>query len=196
MRLFVALTPPDEVIDELLAGTAVLRDMAPELRWTPPAQWHLTLAFLGAVQEKAIGELTRRLGRAAARHPPLELSLGGGGRFGHRVLWIRVQEDRPGLHRLVDSVRAAARHSGLPVEQRPYRPHLTLARTNGVVDLQPLVERLTAGPRWPWTATRLSLIASLLGAGPAGSSRHETQADWPLEGSPHRASTWVNSWGT
>lgn len=182
MRLFVALTPPGEVVDELLVSTTALRALAPELRWTRPEQWHLTLAFLGEVDDDVVGELTRRLGRAAARHPPLSLSLGGGGRFGQRVLWTRVQGDRRGLRRLVDSVRAAARRSGLLVEQRPYRPHLTLARADGAVDLQPLVERLASGAGRPWVATRLYLVASLLGAGPEGSSRYESTADWPLDG--------------
>ncbi|MDQ3905721.1 MAG: RNA 2',3'-cyclic phosphodiesterase, partial [Actinomycetota bacterium] len=115
MRLFVALTPPDEVTEALRAITAALRELAPELRWTRPQQWHLTLAFLGEVDDALVDELTRRLDRAAARHPPLSLFLGGGGRFGHRVLWTRVQGDRDNLRRLAGSAAAAARRSGLPV---------------------------------------------------------------------------------
>ncbi|HEX2262681.1 MAG TPA: RNA 2',3'-cyclic phosphodiesterase, partial [Pseudonocardiaceae bacterium] len=144
MRLFVALTPPGEVVEELSANTVTLRELVPDLRWTRPEQWHVTLAFLGEVGEHVVDELTRRLNRAAARHPPLLLSFGGGGRFGHQVLWTRVQGDRDGLCRLADSVRAAARRSRLPMEQRPYRPHLTLARSDGETDLRPLVERLTS----------------------------------------------------
>ncbi|MGH4016701.1 MAG: RNA 2',3'-cyclic phosphodiesterase [Pseudonocardiaceae bacterium] len=191
MRLFVALTPPGEVVEELRTSTSALRQMAPELRWTRPEQWHLTLAFLGEVDDPVIAELTSRLGRAAARHPPLSLSLGGGGRFGQRVLWTRVHGDRHGLCRLADSVRAAARRSGLPVEQRPYRPHLTLARADsrpsrqsdkGSADLQPLVERLGSGAGKPWVATQLYLVRSELRAGPEGSARHEPIAGWPLGG--------------
>ncbi len=182
MRLFVALTPPGEVVEELRASTEALRRLVPDLRWTRPEQWHVTLAFLGEVADDVADELARRLSRAAARHPPLSLLLGGGGRFGHQVLWTRVQGDREGLRRLADSVRAAARRSRLPMEQRPYRPHVTLARADAATDLRPLVERLASWQGLPWVATRLYLVRSRLGAGPDGSSLHVPIAAWPLHG--------------
>ncbi|MGH3883719.1 MAG: RNA 2',3'-cyclic phosphodiesterase [Pseudonocardiaceae bacterium] len=182
MRLFVALTPPGEVIEELRVSTVALRQLAPDLRWTRPEQWHVTLAFLGEVGDDAVDELTRRLSRAAARHPPLSLVLGGGGRFGHQVLWTRVQGDRDGLRRLAGSVQAAARRSRLPTEQRPYRPHVTLARAGAAADLRPLVERLASWQGLPWVATRLYLVRSRLGAGSDGSALHEPITAWPLDG--------------
>jgi RNA 2',3'-cyclic 3'-phosphodiesterase len=176
-------------------STSALRELAPQLRWTRPEQWHLTLAFLGEVGGDAVDPLVCRLARVAARHPPLSMSFEGGGRFGHRVLWTRVQGDRERLRRLADSVRAAARRSGLPVDERPYRPHLTLARAAGTADLRPLVERLASYVGQPWVATRLYLVHSRLGAGPDGSALHEPIAHWPLNGPPRPASTWANSSG-
>ena len=182
VRLFVALTPPADVIEALRTTTAALRELAPGLRWTRPEQWHLTLAFLGEVGDDVVAELAPRLARTAARHPPLSLGLGGGGRFGHRVLWTGVQGDRDGLRRLADSAAAAARRCHLPVEDRRYRPHLTLARTDGGTDLRPLVERLSTWQGLPWVATRLHLVRSHLGAAPGGFARHEVIAGWPLDG--------------
>lgn len=187
MRLFVALIPPAEVVAELRAATEALRvELGPALRWTRPEQWHLTLAFLAEVDDPTRTELADRLGRAAARAAPLTLSIGAGGRFGDRVLWARVRGDTERLRRLAGSVRAAARRSGLPVEDRPYRPHLTLARSVGT-DLRPAVARLAGFEGTPWTASRLHLVRSRLGAGPGRTPLYQPIEHWPLsaaDGSP------------
>lgn len=182
VRLFIALTPPAEVIDALRTTTIELRELAPQLRWTRPEHWHLTLVFLGEVADEAVDALAERLNRTAARHPPLRLSLGGGGRFGQRVLWTGVQGDRDALRRLAGSAAAATRRSRLPAEERPYRPHLTLARASGEVDLRPLVQQLACWQGPPWDAAELHLVRSRLSAAPDGSALHEPIASWPLSG--------------
>jgi 2'-5' RNA ligase len=180
MRAFVALTPPAPVLAELAEAVAPLRAAAPDLRWTPPAQWHLTLAFLGEIDEAVLPSLTERLARAARRHPPMALALGAGGRFGDRVLWIRVDGGVDALRRLAWSVSAAARRTGIAVDDRPYRPHLTLARARPGTDLRPAVEALGDVEGSPWTADALHLVRSRLGAGPGGSAVHEVVETWPL----------------
>lgn len=182
MRLFVALRPPPDAIGELWTASEALRREQQRLRWALPQQWHLTLAFLGEVGEETTSNLVERLGRVAARHPPLSLSLGGAGRFGNRVLWIRVRGETDRLRRLAVSVRAAARRARLPVEDRPYRPHLTLARARDGADLQPAVAALSGFEGRVWTVDELHLVCSHLGTGPGGTARHESHASWPLRG--------------
>ena len=183
MRLFVAVTPPPHALDELRSATAAMRSAHPELRWTRPDQWHLTLAFLGDVGDETRADLAPRLGRAAARHPPMRLALRGAGRFGDRVLWTRVAGDVAALRRLAASVQAAARRAGIDVEDRPYRPHLTLARGREGASLRASVDELTGFVGTTWTAGDLHLVRSHLGAGPGRSSRHEPLVSWPLTGS-------------
>jgi len=177
VRLFVALVPPPAAVAELVAAT---RDLPVSgLRPVRPQQWHLTLAFLGEVDDATRAELVVRLGRVARRHPPPELALSGGGRFAEHVLWAGVQGDRTGLRRLCDSVRAAARRCGIATDQRPYRPHLTIARGAGA-DLRPLTQHLHGFTGSTWAARELHLVRSRLGAGPGGTSRHEVVSSWPL----------------
>jgi RNA 2',3'-cyclic 3'-phosphodiesterase len=180
MRLFVAVTPPPDAVAQLWSAAAGVRAAQPGLRWTAPEQWHLTLAFLGEVDDGPRQDLTERLGRAAARHGPMTLALRGAGRFGDRVLWTRVDGDVERLRGLAASVRAAARRARVPVEDRPYRPHLTLARSRGAADLRPAVDALAGYAGTPWAASELHLVRSYLGAGPGGGARHEVLVSWLL----------------
>ena len=83
--------------------------------------------------------------------------------------------------------RAAARRCGLPVDTRPYRPHLTLARTlararDPATDLAPLAAALDGFAGRPWSASDLHLVRSVLGAGPGRTAHHEPVASWPFSG--------------
>jgi RNA 2',3'-cyclic 3'-phosphodiesterase len=180
--LFVAIAVPDAVAGDLEASVAPLRPGRSDLRWTGREAWHLTLAFLGEVDETVIGRLTPRLARAAARHPQLMLSLGGAGAFPSapraRVLWTGVRGDQRGLALLAQSVSAGARRAGAAPagEGRGFRPHLTLARCRAPADVRPLVEVLAGYQGTPWTATEIYLIRSRL----SGAPRYETMVTCPL----------------
>lgn len=178
MRLFVALTPPAAVLDEIGAAVARVRDLAPRLRWTSTPQWHLTLAFLGEVEPDTLPELTGRLARAARRHEPMPLAFTGAGRFDGRVLWLGVEGGgREPVAALARSVTAAARRSGIAVEDRRYRPHLTLARSSAPTDLRPLVDALRGFAGTAWEPSDMELIRSRLGQGPP---TYDTAGRWPL----------------
>src|ERR1700722_20141308 len=101
VRLFVAIVPPPAVTAELDTSTAPLRLAWPELRWTGPEAWHITLAFLGEVREEVVPGRTPRLEGAAGRHGPQPLAVRGGGAFPGppraRVVWAGLDADRPAL---------------------------------------------------------------------------------------------------
>jgi RNA 2',3'-cyclic 3'-phosphodiesterase len=198
MRLFVAVVPPPEVLRELSAAVHQLTaaggpgaagaagsDAGP--RWTSDEGRHITLAFLGEVDEATLPDLTRRLARAAHRHPPLDLRLDGGGRFGDHVLWAGVAGDTAALGRLARSVTAAARRTGIPVDEtRAFRPHLTLARGRGRLPLRPYAAALADFAGRPWHAARFALIRSHPPPPgvPGARSHYETLASWDLSGPP------------
>jgi RNA 2',3'-cyclic 3'-phosphodiesterase len=185
MRLFVAITPPDPVLDEVEAQVARLRPAWPELRWTSRDEWHVTLAFLGEVSDKAAAALGPELAGAAHLRRPVRMSVGGAGAFPGQsratVLWAGVQAEQVPMTKLAQAAARAARAAGAPPPgpRRRYHPHLTLARSRPR-DLRSLVASLAgcAGPEW--TAARIQLIHSR----PQGTPRYEELGSWPLRPEP------------
>jgi 2'-5' RNA ligase len=150
-------------------------------RWTVPDRWHLTLLFLGRVPEADVLALVDAAAPAVAATPPLTLRLAGGGRFGSvrrpQVAWAGLDGDVEPLVQLAQRLATAARRLRLPVEERPFRPHLTLGRWRpGHPADGALTDRLAdySGPAWPVTEVRL--WESHLGPEPT----YDVVAGWPV----------------
>ncbi len=133
MRLFVAVEVSGGWRDAARAVRAAVdgRQAGLPLRWVDPALMHLTLRFLGEVDEHALEPLQREL--AAGVSPvDVQLALGPAGTFGApgrtTVAWLEVGGDGEGLRALAERVEAAVVAAGLPSEDRPLHPHVTLAR--------------------------------------------------------------------
>ena len=129
MRLFVALELPEAVRD----GLAQMVGGLPGVRWVPPANYHLTLRFIGNVTPVQAEEVDLALG--AIRAKPFELRLQGLGTFekAGRVQSLHALAERtPGLAHLQAKIETALQRAGLPAERRRFTPHVTLARTEFV----------------------------------------------------------------
>lgn len=128
LRLFVAVGVPDEVRAGLDAALEPLRATHPWLRWTDPSGWHVTMAFLGWVDEERAGAVAEAVDAAARHARAFDLALDGAlGAFGGRVLWAGITESAP-LDSLADRVRAELGQRGFELETRPFHAHLTVAR--------------------------------------------------------------------
>lgn len=211
VRLFVAIAPPPEALDELETLTAPLRAARDDLRWTSREAWHVTLAFLGEVHESALPGLLPRLERAAGRHHDFRLAIAGAGAFPTtdraNVLWGGLSGDCRSLANLAASVTAGASRAGAtaPAKGRSFEPHLTLARCRLPADVSGIVAALAGYQGLPWHADRIHLVRSQLpgttvphrsetadepGPGPSGSRpRYTTVAWWPLSGPEPSAET-------
>jgi RNA 2',3'-cyclic 3'-phosphodiesterase len=181
VRLFAALIPPENVLDEIERMFAPYRGDRPALRWTGRDTWHVTLAFYGEVDDATAARLLPRLERAAGRHPRRDLAFAGAGAFPRaaaaRTLWTGIPAD---LRRLSDSCVAAARREGIDMSRtQRFHPHLTVARSRAPLDLRPIVEGLAAYEGTPWPAAEIHLVESHLGA----TVRYETLSSWPLKAS-------------
>ena len=184
MRLFVAIAPPPAVLDELDALVEPLRSRRQDLRWTNREAWHVTLAFIGQVDEPTAAKLVQRIERAARRHQDIQLAFSGAGAFPAadraNVLWSGLSGDRAALARLAESVVAGATRAGTPPPGKSHRfqPHLTLARCRMPAEATALVAALDGYQGPSWTADRVHLVRSHLRA--AEQPRYSSLASWPL----------------
>lgn len=132
MRLFYAILLPDELLDALCAVQDALRAGMVRANFSRRENLHLTLAFLGETQNL---DGARRAGEGlAARSFPLRLrGAGSFSRGGTGIFWAGVEESQA-LSALQEELAARLRGEGFRLEERPFRPHLTLAR-DAVPDL-------------------------------------------------------------
>jgi 2'-5' RNA ligase len=182
MRMFVAVVPPQDVVEDLEEFLEPRRE-AGDLRWTSPESWHVTLAFLAQVADARLEDLQERLDHAASRRTPMTVRLGGGGAFpdvAHaKVVYAGVEAEEPAheeLRRLATGVRAAADRAGAPPDGARFRPHLTLARTRRPGDVVRWARLLDTWSSRPWTVDEVELVQSFLGEGPRGRPRYETRS--------------------
>lgn len=136
MRLFVAAELPASIRARLAAAQSTLRALPIEARWVRPEGMHLTFVFLGEVLAARLQGIVAALaGLAGAPPGPIGLEARGLGGFPEsgrlRVIWAGIAGDLAALRRLQESVAAALRAGGFAGDDRPYHPHLTLARVQG-----------------------------------------------------------------
>jgi 2'-5' RNA ligase len=163
VRAFFGLPVPEAQRAAMAAFLSACATAAPQFRWTPAANLHLTIRFIGNVDRALVEVIADQL--AARPLGVIDLELGSLGTFGHgrhvRVIWQGLRAGAEAVTALAVHVDADCAAAALVGEKRPFQPHLTLARARGRdgAELPPLPElpRLSA-----WRATELVLFASRL----------------------------------
>jgi len=163
MRLFIALPVPDEVADEL----ATLQAGVPDARWVPAENFHVTLCFAGEVQGSVMRDLEEELSDIAG--PRFPVALAGVEQFSsgkQPKALVALVEKSDRLDWLQQKVSTVARHCGIAVERRKFRPHVTLARFppgaetgHHIAQFMASHSRFHAGP---WLADHFALYSSRL----------------------------------
>ena len=177
LRLFVGIEFPPE----LRLRLSLLQSGVAGAKWVDPGNFHLTLRFIGEVDEGLAADVDEALLRVKAR--PFSLQLAGAGVFGGdkpRQLWVGVERE-PALAALQGKIETALIRVGLPPEPRKYTPHVTLARLFMPKrdDIQRFLAANAQFRTEPLRIERFSLIASY--PTKAGSV-YEDQADYDLQG--------------
>jgi len=179
-RLFVGVPLPEdaasvirEVVDEVRAMP--LPDGARDVRWVRLDGLHLTLRFLGPTAESLVAPTVAAVDIVASDAAgPIAIELAGSGTFPPgrrpRTLWIGISQGVDRLSELAAATEAALVAAGWQPDGRPFRPHLTLARSDGVAAGRMVADRLAALMADRHIASsidRIGLFESLTGGGPA-----------------------------
>ena len=177
LRLFVGIEFPPE----LKLRLSLLQSGVAGAKWVDPGNFHLTLRFIGEVDEGTAADIDEALLRLKAR--PFSLQLAGAGTFGGdkpRQLWVGVERE-PALGTLQGKIEQALIRARLPPEPRKFAPHVTLARLRDPkrADIQCFLADHAQFRAEPLRVERFSLIASY--PTKAGSV-YEDQADYLLSG--------------
>jgi 2'-5' RNA ligase len=169
MRAFIAIDLDPSIKKNLADFIRRLRKLGPTgISWAREGAMHVTLKFLGEIDSIQIEGLRERLGGIAASALTFPLSVRGTGSFPPhrppRILWVGV-EAPPVLSDLQAQCESSAAELGIPREERPFHPHLTLARVRTSGGLQAVMaelERSRAAEFGEMTVKSLILFQSVL----------------------------------
>jgi len=173
MRVFIAIELPESLRGRIAAFSKDLRAKTPDpkgtLRWVKLEQFHLTLKFLGDCAAPRLPGLRRALEETARGHSSFGLSFDGAGFFKSgatlKVLWLGVSEGKERVIRLAKDLNEACAGMGFPIENKPFHPHLTLARSKesfSARTLESITRQIPAPEPSPILIEKVSLIQSVL----------------------------------
>jgi 2'-5' RNA ligase len=175
MRLFFAVTIPDELVQRTLEAQQALRKLVGDdgVRWTKPEQFHYTLKFLGELNAARAENAVESASAIREAHRPFTLTLGGLGAFPSSqrpsTLWLGASEGAEALTAVAADLDAALTNRGFSREGKPHTAHLTLGRIksyNGESAAARALRKLAEEDAWSnlgsYTVDRFVLMHSLL----------------------------------
>ena len=146
IRAFIAITPPTPLQQTVAEVRQVFQRLSLPWRWITPNHIHLTLKFLGNVPDESVTPLIQAIEHAFQGQMAFPLRAKALGCFPHparpRVLWVGLDDPSQALGRLHEHLTAALTPLGFPPEDRPFHPHLTLARVQNGTRSRPLLSVL------------------------------------------------------
>jgi 2'-5' RNA ligase len=166
LRTFIAIDPGKSIRDRLVSLQQALARAGTEVKWVEPENLHVTLLFLGEVDDRAVVDLCRAVGECCAEISGFRLGIERVGCFPNprrpRVVWVGAGEgvqDVVGLHDALEPPLLAL--GCYRREDRPYTPHITLGRVRGDRTTDPLATALARHAGWQAGATEVREVLVL-----------------------------------
>ena len=147
IRTFVAISLPSMLIDRLDQLISEMRSLSRGVKWVKPQAIHLTLKFLGNLTPDELERAFTGMNLAQNKYPePFTLQVQGTGCFPSerkpRVLWVGLSGvDMPKLNSIQELIELELSRQGFPAEERPFKPHLTVARIKENRDLNAMMDK-------------------------------------------------------
>lgn len=172
MRSFIAIDLPKEIKDYIALLQQKLKKSDADVKWIAPVNVHLTLKFLGEIEDKEKNQITSILSEISLNHSPFSLNLGSIGTFPNvrhpRVIWVGLNKGDFELKEIVRGLEERIEKIGIPKEDKPFASHITIGRIRTNLNRNKLIQSLTAieknsekeNPRF--LVTKITLFKSTL----------------------------------
>jgi 2'-5' RNA ligase len=182
LRLFAAVEIPQRTKEEVERAVAPFRERYPQARWVGPENWHVTVKFLGRTLPELVDRVREACASASERVRPFGVELRPLGAFprptGARVLWVGLRDEAEGLGVIARSLDGELERE-FPPEKRPFTAHLTVARFEPRVRIDPAELEAAVPEPSPFRVGELVLFRSHLS--PKG-ARYEPLQRFALRG--------------
>lgn len=146
IRAFIAIELNKEIVATLKSIEEKLMITGADVRWVTPSSIHLTLKFLGNVEEKMIVMISESAEAVAKKYTPFQLNVEKIGTFpargNPRVIWVGVKEERDNLIKLKMDIEKEMVNLGFEREEREFTPHLTLGRVRSQKGREALLKKI------------------------------------------------------
>lgn len=174
MRTFIAIELPKEIKDFLRHLQEQLKRSQADVKWVEPQNIHLTLKFLGEVDDRKLDEVKQILEDTTRDKNPFSIRLSSLGAFpkidSPRVIWIGIDKGNSQTQEIAKELEEKIAKVGIPKEDRPFSSHITIGRTRSTLNRQKLVENLKTsagqsvdtGGELEFIVTKITLFQSTL----------------------------------
>lgn len=188
IRSFLAFELPPDIRGVMEKVSAEVKKLDLDVRWVRVENIHLTVIFMGSIDQGKISRMAQDIGRICTRTRAFQISVKGVGFFPDmrrpRVMWLGIDGELERLSRFRDDLQRPLSKFGIKEEKRPFRPHLTLGRfrkggTNQRARLEELVRKYGNLKSPPCSVEELVLFRSDLK--PSG-AEYTKLSSWPLGG--------------
>ncbi|MBM2838384.1 MAG: 2',3'-cyclic phosphodiesterase [Deltaproteobacteria bacterium] len=135
IRAFIACDIPEALLEKISSIQEKLKGLDAEVSWTKVSSIHLTIRFLGDIEEGLVDKVDAAIKEASIGQPPFDINIKGSGVFPNlkhpRVIWLGIDDGAKGLTNLQQGFEDGLKALGFEPEEREFRPHLTLGRVKG-----------------------------------------------------------------